>query len=329
MDSFEQKRILVTGGCGSIGQQIVDTILQYNPDLIRVADNNETNLSAMQNEHKESDNNTEYTLLNIRDRTQITRVIDGIDIVIHAAALKHVPLVEQNPYEAIKTNIVGTKNLIDISLKNDVERFIGISTDKAASPSSTMGATKLIAERLISANASPNTGIDFGSVRFGNVLGTRGSVVPIFYNQIKNGGPITVTDRRMTRFVMTPQNAADFAISSCSEVENGEVFVKKMSSIDLGTLADTMREYYSPQFGLEPKMVEIETIGPRKGEKYHEKLISAEEMRYVHEREDLFILDMSHSKVADENSLDDFSSFSADRLDKNELIDMLEESYSR
>lgn len=324
MTEIQNKSILVTGGCGSVGSQILDSLLEMDPEFIRAADNSEADVASMQNHYSEH-SNVEFNLLNIRDETQLRRATDGIDIIFHAAALKQVPLVEQNPYEAIKTNIIGTKNVIDAAIYNDVDRLLAISTDKAASPFSTMGATKLVAERLITSNgSSKETDLDLGSVRFGNVLGTSGSVVPIFYDQIRNGGPLTVTDPEMTRFIMTPTDAAQFAINSSLRINKGEVYVKKMPSVQIGVLAETMRNHFAPSFGYNPQNVEIDIVGPRKSERYHEKLVSKDEMKYADEKEDHFVLDI-HRQNFDSGVADvEYTSKDAERLGEKELINKLE-----
>jgi FlaA1/EpsC-like NDP-sugar epimerase len=292
MMEFKSKRVVVTGGCGSIGSELVKLICDRDPQHVKVLDNDERNLSELASQFSSEKISLETSLANIRDQDALRTEISDVDILFHTAALKHVPLVEKNPYEAVKTNIDGTKNVIEVSIQAGVDSVVSVSTDKAANPSSTMGATKLIAERLVSTYDRRHSPSDttLSSVRFGNVLGTRGSVVPVFLNQIKEGGPITVTDPDMTRFIMLPSEAAEFVVKSCDSASGGEVFIKKMPAIRIGDLAEAMNERFAPHMSPNRSPVEIRTIGPRPGERYHEKLITEEELRYTEEIDEQFVL---------------------------------------
>ena len=205
-DFYEGKVILITGGVGSIGSEIVRKILEYEPRAVRVLDNNETGLFDLEQELQSE--KIRIFVGDVRDKERLKRAIEDVDLVFHAAALKHVPLCEYNPFEAVKTNVIGTQNLIDVAIDEEVEKIITISTDKAVNPINVMGATKLLAERLtISANFyKGDRETAFSCVRFGNVLYSRGSVLPLFEEQIKKGF-ITLTDSNMTRFIMNTSQA--------------------------------------------------------------------------------------------------------------------------
>lgn len=191
---FKDKKIIVTGGTGSIGSEIVRRVLQYDPEVVRILSRDESKQFELEQEIGDLEN-VRFLIGDVRDKDRLNRAFEDVDIVFHAAAMKHVPACEYNPFEAVKTNVVGTQNVIDAALDNGVGKVIAISTDKAASPINTMGATKLLAEKqIIDANFyKGHRKTVFSCVRFGNVMGSRGSVIPLFEKQIKNGGPVTVT----------------------------------------------------------------------------------------------------------------------------------------
>ncbi|MBR5954412.1 MAG: SDR family NAD(P)-dependent oxidoreductase, partial [Methanobrevibacter sp.] len=227
-DYYKGKKILITGGSGSIGKKIVKELVKYDVDVIRVLDNNETDLFNLENDI--NSNKVKVFVGDIKDGQRLKTVFKGIDIIFHAAAYKHVPLCEYNPLDAVKTNILGTQNVIDMAILCDVEKVILISTDKAVNPSNVMGATKFLAERLIMASSvnSDEEGTKFSCVRFGNVLNSRGSVIPIFKKQLRCGGPITLTDEDMTRFIMNIQQAARLILQAGYLSKGGEIFILKM-----------------------------------------------------------------------------------------------------
>ncbi|MGB9927140.1 MAG: UDP-N-acetylglucosamine 4,6-dehydratase family protein [Methanosarcina sp.] len=287
---FQDKSILVTGGVGSIGSVLVKKLLELDPQVIRVFDNNETGLYDLYNDlHSKK---IRPLIGDIRDRERINRALEGIDIVFHASALKHVPLCEYNPFDAIKTNILGTQNVMDAALNHNIDKMILISTDKAANPTNVMGATKLLAERLtVSMNyyrGKRNTA--FSCVRFGNVLNTRGSVVPLFKSQIEKGGPVTVTDPAMTRFMMTIPKSIDLVFKATDLARGGEIFILKMPSLKVKDLAETMIEELAPKYGHKTENIEIKNIGKRPGEKIYEELMTAYEAEYAYENNDMFIV---------------------------------------
>jgi FlaA1/EpsC-like NDP-sugar epimerase len=331
MDEINGKQILVTGGCGSIGSQITKRALDFGADTVRVLENDEAGLFNLQQEIEDTDR-LRTLLGDIRDRDRLRLALEGIDIVFHAAALKHVELNEYNPFEAVQTNVQGTQNLVRAALEEEVESFIAVSTDKASNPKSVMGATKLLSERLvIAANAyKGQRDTEFSCVRFGNVLGSSGSVIPLFYEQIKSGGPVTVTDLKMTRFLMPIEEAVDLVFSANERMNGGEVFVLKMPTFDVGTLAETMISAYGPAIGNPPDTVEIEIIGPRPGERMHEKLISKDELQNSVEQSDMFIIypeiDLDNYQRREETILltSEYTSANEEPMSSAELLDMIE-----
>jgi len=287
---YEDKIILITGGVGSIGSEIVKSVLDYNPEVVRVLDINETGLFNL--EHELQSEKIRLFVGDIKDKERLQRAIESVDIVFHAAALKHVPLCEYNPFEAVKTNVHGTQNLIDVAIDEEVEKFIAISTDKAVNPVNVMGATKMLAERLtISANFyKGERETAFSCVRFGNVLDTVGSVIPLFRNQIKNGGPLTVTDPDMTRFMMSISNAVELVLKSAEMAKGGEVFIFKMPVLRVGDLAEVMIHELAPKYGHDPDKIKIKNIGKRPGEKLYEELMTKEEAENAYEDEEMFVV---------------------------------------
>jgi UDP-N-acetylglucosamine 4,6-dehydratase len=288
---FQDKNILVTGGTGSIGREIVRKVLQYKPNVVRVFNNDETELFNMEQELGNYPN-IRFLVGDVRDKERLQRAVEGIDFVFHAAALKHVPLCEYNPFEAVKTNVLGTQNLIEAAMEEEVEKLITISTDKAVNPVNVMGATKLLAERLtVSANYYRGTRRTvFSCVRFGNVLDSRGSVVPLFREQIKRGGPVTITDPDMTRFVMSIPRAVDLVLKAAEIARGGEIFIFKMRALHIRDLAEVMIEELAPHYGYAPESVRIEISGKRAGEKLYEELLTEDEALNVSETGDMFVV---------------------------------------
>ena len=228
----------------------------------------------------------------IRDKDKLERLADGIDIMIHCAALKHVILSEYNPTDVIQTNIIGIENVISAAKRCGVKHLLLTSSDKAVNPTNVMGTSKLMGERLITAaNAWQNkTSAIFSSTRFGNVLGSRGSVVPLFMQQIRSSGPVTITDKRMTRFIMTIEEAAMLVLKSITISKGGEVFVTKMPVARIPDLAEAMIEILAPKYGYQPSEIEVVEIGSKPGEKLYEELISEEEVHRSIELKDMFVI---------------------------------------
>lgn len=271
------KIILVTGAAGSIGSGIVRQLSFYNPAKIILLDQAESELYNLEQEiiQTTSDLNFELVIGDISNQTRMERLFDFYkpQIVFHAAAYKHVPLMEENPSEAVYTNILGTKNLVDLSLKYNIEKFVLISTDKAVNPTNVMGASKRIAEIYAQNSSSEKT--KFITTRFGNVLGSNGSVIPLFKKQIEQGGPITITDKRVTRFFMTIPEACQLVLEAGSMGNGGEIFVFDMGEpIKIIDLAKKMIKLSGLE---EDKDIEIKITGLRPGEKLYEELLSKEE----------------------------------------------------
>lgn len=288
---FKGKKILITGGVGSIGSEIVRQVLKYNPEVIRIYDNDETGQFQLEQELG-SYENIRPLLGDVRDKERLNKAVEDVDIVFHAAALKHVPLCEYNPFEAIKTNVLGAQNLIEVAMDNEVGKLITISTDKATNPINTMGATKLLAERLTmdANNYRGHKKIALSCVRFGNVLNSRGSVTEVFKKQIKSGGPITVTDPDMTRFVMSIEQAVSLILRATDEAQGGEIFILKMPVLKLNDLVDVMLTELAPKYGYKPSDIEIKTVGIRPGEKFYEELMTGDEAKRAYETDNMFIV---------------------------------------
>ena len=289
---FENKNILIIGGTGTIGQALVRRLItNHNPKVVRVLSRDEYKQFEMQQEIQGS-KNIRFLLGDVRDKERLDKAMHNIDIVFDLAALKHVPSCEYNPFEAVKTNVIGTENVIECAIKNKVQRVIYTSSDKAVSPTNTMGATKLLSERLISAADYYKGGKTpvFAAVRFGNVIDSRGSVIPLWRNQLIKDREITITDSDMTRFMMRVEEAVNLTIKACEIARGGEIFVLKMPVIRLGDLADTVVEKYCNENSLGVKDINIKVIGLRSGEKMYEELMTADESQYAVEYEDMFAI---------------------------------------
>ena len=288
---FKDKKILVTGGTGSIGSEIVRRVLQYGPKVVRILSRDETKQFEMEHELGDFEN-VRFLIGDVRDKDRLKRAFEAIDIVFHAAAMKHVPACEYNPFEAVKTNVMGTQNIIDAALDNEVDKVIVISTDKAVNPINTMGATKLLAEKLVTDTYfyTKHKNTTFSCVRFGNVLGSRGSVVPLFEEQIKKGGPLTITDIEMTRFIMTIPKAVDLVFKATEIAMGGDIFIFKMPVVRIGDLAQVMIERFAPEYGYKPDDIQMNIIGVRDGEKMYESLMTEEEALCAYENEDMFVV---------------------------------------
>lgn len=280
---FENKSILVTGACGTVGSELIRQLLtqpEYAPAEVVGIDNNESQLFFLDQQYLK-DNRANFFVADILDRDELTRKMAGIDIVFHCAALKHVILCERSPEQAVQTNIQGVQNVIAAAQANGVEKVIFTSSDKAVNPTNVMGTSKLMGERLMTAANSNKRGKGpiFASTRFGNVLGSNGSVTPIFHNQIAKGGPITLTHRDMTRFVMSIEESVRLVIDSAMLAKGGEVFITKMPVVRIEDMAKAMIEELAPRYGYAPKDIQITEIGTKPGEKLYEELMSPEETR--------------------------------------------------
>ena len=291
MSYLKNKSILVTGAAGTIGSELVSQLLAMveGPSKVVGIDNNESQVFFLDQRYTNLDK-ADFFLCDVRNYDELARHFNDIDIVFHTAALKHVILCEHSPEQAVLTNVIGTQNVIKAAKANNVERVLFTSSDKAVNPTNVMGTSKLMGERLMTAaNASSKTTI-FSSTRFGNVLGSNGSVLPIFVDQIKNGGPVTVTDPNMTRFIMSISEAVSLVIKSGEMMQGGEVFITKMPVLDIDLLADVMIENLAPQYGHNPPDIGKKYIGTKPGEKLYEELMSEEEIRRAWELEDYFVV---------------------------------------
>lgn len=286
---LDGKVILITGGTGSFGRRFIETVLRLsNPRKVIVYSRDELKQSDMQIELREQFDDAAYAKMrfflgDVRDRERLTLALRGVDIVIHAAALKQVPAAEYNPSECIHTNVLGAENVVWASLANGVKQVIALSTDKACNPINLYGATKLASDKTFVAanNLSGDIGTRFAVVRYGNVVGSRGSVVPLFKRLLAQGATeLPITDERMTRFWITLNEGVDFVLSSLNLMRGGEIFVPKIPSM---TMPDLVRAL-SPTAG-------IKVVGIRPGEKLHEMMISADDARATIELEDRYVIE--------------------------------------
>ena len=285
------KSVLITGACGTVGRELLRQVHAQGPERIVGLDNNESELFFLSEEYRDDDT-VQFYLGDVRDREKLIEAMRGIDIVLHSAALKHVILCEQSPRDAVQTNIQGVQNVIDAATINQVERVLFTSSDKAVNPTNVMGTSKLMGERLITAANAHRRGAGpvFASTRFGNVLGSRGSVIPLFKKQIAQGGPVTLTDPRMTRFIMTLQEAVRLVMDSTFLARGGEVFVTKMQVACIADLARVMIRELAASVGHEPDAIEIDVIGSKPGEKLYEELMNDEETRRTVELPKYFVV---------------------------------------
>jgi FlaA1/EpsC-like NDP-sugar epimerase len=290
---FHEKNIVITGCCGTIGRRMLAVLAeQYSPRSILGIDHNESELFFLGSVFGTKEN-VRCLYADIRDEQRLTDLFAGADIALHTAALKHVFPSELSPSEAIKTNILGVNNVIAAAFRNRVSHVAFTSSDKAANPTNVMGTTKLMGEKIISAaQLSQNAhAMVFTATRFGNVLGSHGSVVPIFREQILRGGPVTVTDEGMTRFVMSIDDAVNLVFHAASLAKGGEVFVTKMRSLRIVDLARAMVESLQERVpALADKKIEIEIIGCKPGEKIYEELLTEDESKRTFDAENFFVI---------------------------------------
>ena len=320
--------ILVTGGTGSFGRKFVQAVLErHQPRRLIIFSRDELKQFEMSQQFgTERYPSIRYFIGDVRDVDRLRRAMQGVDVVIHAAALKQVPACEYNPMEAILTNVIGAKNVIDAALDTGVQKVLALSTDKAVSPSNLYGATKLCAEKLfVQSNAyAGGKGTRFACVRYGNVVGSRGSVVPLFLKQ-RQRGEITITDARMTRFWITLDQGVRFVLDCVERMVGGEVFVPKIPSMNIMDLAHAV----APE-------ARVREVGIRPGEKLHEVLISEDESRTAREEDALFVVQPAHPWWSQEHAdsgraLPDGFRYSSDNnpwlLTETELKAMVEEQH--
>ena len=327
---LENKKILITGGTGSLGRALTKRLLAEKVDVIRIFSRNENKQVTMQSEF--NDDRLRFLIGDVRDLPRLERALEGIDIVFHAAALKHVPIIEYNPFEAINTNVIGSRNVVEACLSENVDRVVGVGTDKAVSPLNTYGATKLLMEKLFT-TASNYLDKDkhktkFVSLRYGNVLGSSGSVIPKFIQQIKANEKITITDPDMTRFSITMDEALDFILDSTISGKGSEVFVPKLRAYKIDDVKVALQELISN--------TGEEKIPVRQGEKFHETLINTDEMRTALESESKYMIlqrEISDQEINEQypgfrriTLTKPYSSNTVEKIPINELKDILSKS---
>lgn len=319
LKKFQSKNILITGAAGTVGREVLRQLSRTSAANIVGLDNNE---AALFQASTSSETEFQPVLADIRDGDALKRLMPGIDVVIHLAALKHVGLSEGRPMEAVKTNILAVNMVIDAALANDVEYVVNTSTDKAVNPFSVMGTTKLMGEHLIRAASLASGATRFSSTRFGNVLGSSGSVVPLFRTQLEQGEPLTLTSRDMTRFVMTLQDAARLVLQSVSLCEGGETFITKMKTVRIEDLACAMIQKYLDSDDDDLIQKNIIEIGARPGEKYFEELMSSEEKRRCQELDEFFVIFPAMTDVYGESAYGGYSPREPDAYNSQNQVPM-------
>ncbi|MGI0021940.1 MAG: SDR family NAD(P)-dependent oxidoreductase [Nitrososphaeraceae archaeon] len=316
-NAFRDKKILITGGTGSLGQALTKLLLKTGVNTIRIFSRNERQQIMMEESLK--DDRLRFFIGDVRDLPRLTRAMEDIDVVFHAAALKHVPIVEYNPFEGIKTNVIGSQNVIEACLEADVEIAVGIGTDKSVAPLNTYCATKLLMEKMfVTANNYLNPEkhrTKFIALRYGNVLGSSGSVVPKFIRQIRNKEKVTITDPNMTRFSITMDEALDFIVKSTLAGRGSEIFVPKLRAYIITDLKDAIVDLLED--------TGEEKIPIRAGEKNHETLINSDEMRNTYESDSTYVIlnplldeEVIRRRYSAMKKVDTTKSYSSDLVEK-------------
>lgn len=313
------KNILITGGTGSLGNNLLQHIAKYEPKKVVIYSRDENKQYHMQNQYKYPF--LDFELGDIRDLTRTIEVTKDIDIIIHTAALKQVPPAEKNPMEFVKTNIIGSRNVIDAALQNEVSIVIVIGTDKAVKPVNIYGMTKALQEKIMISINNRQTKTKFISVRYGNVIGSRGSVIPFFIEKVKRGEKLPITVPVMTRFLFPLKDAVDLIFYAISEGKGGEIFVKKMPAANIVDIARSIGEAITGNIDYP-----IEIIGIRPGEKIHELLVSEDEMRRAVELEDNYVIyeygKIKESKLINKNILE-YGSHNTNQLNRKQIMELL------
>tara|TARA_B100001146_G_scaffold194449_1_gene181580 strand:- start:122 stop:1120 length:999 start_codon:yes stop_codon:yes gene_type:complete len=320
---FKGKNILITGGTGSIGMGLAKQLLRYNPKEIRIFSNDENSIFEAK-ENLGVNHIYKFMVGDVRDKDRLNLAIRNVDIVFHTAAMKHIAICEDNPFDAVKTNVIGTSNILEASIIEEVEKFVFISTDKATNPTSTLGGSKLLAERLtLDAGTYAGKGkTKFAIVRFGNVLGSRGSVFQIFQNQIKMKKPLTVTDKRMTRYIMSISEAASMILKVTKILKGSEIYILKMPSVRIEDLAKGVIHVYGLRFPDYRNTSSLKITKPR-GERFHELLITNEEMPFCHDIGDMYKISKTENKK--QLPYNEFSSETASRISQSKLHKIINE----
>lgn len=328
------QNVLLTGGAGSVGQSLIPRFLDQDPNVLRILDNNEPGLARLRTQF--DDKRCRFLAGDVRDSDRLERAMENIDVVVHTAAMKHVDVCEYNPFEAVKTNALGLQNVVDAAIDSGVQRVVFTSSDKAVNPANTMGTTKLLGEKLITAGNKHKGREDLRltSVRFGNIINSSQSVIPLFTKQIRDGGPVTLTDERMTRFFLTYDDVFDLITQAVEKTQGGEVFVYKMPAIRIEDLANAMIETLAPAYGYDPSDIDIELIGRRPGETFHEEIMTPREVTRAYENESLYSilpettghLSYEHPEEFEETEEIVLSSGDAEKLSKDEIMALLREN---
>ena len=325
---FKGKKILITGGTGSLGHALTKRLQNTDATTIRILSRNENNQIKMESNFK--DDRLRFLLGDVRDSDRLSRAMEAVDIVFHTAALKHVPKIEYNPFEGIKTNVIGSQNVIDACVQQNVEKVVAISTDKATSPLNVYGATKTLMEKLFVAANTFSTPekhrTKFITVRYGNVLGSSGSVVPIFIDQIKNKKKVTITDPQMTRFSITMDEALEFILKATEIGKGSEIFIPKMKAYSIMDIKNVLVELLGDTGS--------ETIGVRVGEKMHEILINRDEIRYGWEIDNMYMISnpsfseqtikAKYPGIQHVENIGEYSSDYVDKIPHDELKDTIQ-----
>ena len=320
---FKGKNILITGGTGSIGMGLAKQLVRYNPKEIRIFSNDENSIFEAK-ENLGVNRIYKFMVGDVRDKDRLNLAIRNVDIVFHTAAMKHIAICEDNPFDAVKTNVIGTSNILEASIIEEVEKFVFISTDKATNPTSTLGGSKLLAERLtLDAGTYAGKGkTKFAIVRFGNVLGSRGSVFQIFQNQIKMKKPLTVTDKRMPRYIMSISEAASMILKVTKILEGGEIYILKMPSVRIEDLAKGIIHVYGLRFPDYRNTSSLKITKPR-GERFHELLITNEEKLFCRDIGDMYKISKTENKK--QLPYNEFSSETASRISQSKLHKIINE----
>ena len=321
----KDKKLLITGGTGSFGNAILRRFLTTDIEEIRIFSRDELKQDDMRTLY--NNDKLKFYIGDVRDTNSINDAMHGVDYVFHAAALKQVPSCEFYPMQAVKTNVVGTENVLNSAISAGVKKVIALSTDKAVYPINAMGVSKAMMERVVVAKSRSETGTMIACTRYGNVMASRGSEIPLFIKQIKNGNPITITDPQMTRFMMSLDQAVDLVLFAFEHGESGDIFVQKAPSATIQTLAKSMTKI------LGKPSHEIKTIGTRHGEKLYETLLTKEEMVKAIDMDDYYRIpadnrDLNYNKFFEEGEeiitqAGEYHSHNTHRLDEDELTNLL------
>jgi len=322
--------VLITG-VGSVGRRIASHCLNRDANIVRLLDNDEPRLAKVRSTF--DDDRCRFLIGDVRDEARLGRAMEGIDVVIHTAAMKHVDISEYNAFEAVKTNVLGLQNLIDTAIDKGIERVVFTSSDKAVDPANTMGTTKLLGEKLITAahKYSGRQDLRLTSVRFGNVINSSQSVIPIFHEQIKDGGPVTLTDSRMTRFFLSYDDVITLITEALDRTSGGETFIYKMPAMRIEDLANAMIEVLAPEYGYTIEEIDIEMIGRSVGETFHEKIMTEREAHRALENEVLYAIPPETNGHLDYGGLEGFepaddmirSSGNKEPLTKDEIAELI------